>query len=142
MPKTNHLKYLKTYSSKNTTKLNRWAIQSFLNTIYDDGDLEELAHRYIQEKRDIPQDIENFFAGIKNRAPTSIRTMMSILKVFLMENNIELPQKFWKKLSRRVNGKRSRTEDRIPTIEELLEHMSTSRWKTIRNGSKNQKLEI
>jgi integrase len=119
MPNTNRLKYLETYSSENTTKIARWAIKSFLNIVYDDdGELEELATRYIQEKRDVGGDIQTFFAEIKHRPPTSIRTLVSNVRVFLMENDIELPKKFWKHLARRVKGK-AQTEDRIPTTEEL-----------------------
>jgi len=40
------------------------------------------------------------------------------VKTFLIENDIELPTKFWKRLSRRIKGN-AQTDDRIPTTDEL-----------------------
>jgi site-specific recombinase XerD len=52
--------------------------------------------------------------------------MLSNVKTFLIENDVELPQKFWRRLSRRVKGSRAATQDRVPTTQELktiLTHM-------------------
>ncbi len=119
MPLTNELLYLETYSSKGTVNFAKYAIRLFLLSVYGEGTLEELATKYIQEKRDPKPDIQMYFSTIKTRPPQSIRVLLSNLKTFLIENDIELPQKFWKGLSRRVRGNRARTQDRVPSTEEL-----------------------
>jgi hypothetical protein len=58
MPITNRLQYLGTYSSKSTTKNARYAIRLFLQTVYGEGTLEELAQRYFRENRDRKTDIQ------------------------------------------------------------------------------------
>jgi hypothetical protein len=55
---TNRLQYLGTYSSKSTTKNARYAIRLFLQTVYGEGTLEELAQRYFRENRDRKTDIQ------------------------------------------------------------------------------------
>ena len=47
----------------------RYAIRLFFQSIYGEGNLEELALRYIKEKRDPIKDIQNFFSEIKHRPP-------------------------------------------------------------------------
>lgn len=119
MPNTNHLKYLSMYSGKSSTSTAKYSIKLFLKSIYGDGNLEDLIARYFSEERDTEEDLKNFFVGIKHRPPTSIRTILSAVKIFLLENDIELSQRFWKRLKRRIRGNGTRTQDRIPSTKEL-----------------------
>ena len=119
MSKTNHLQYLETYSSDSTSNSSKYSIRSFLTSIYGKGNLEDLAKRYFQEKRDREIDIQNFFVTIKHRPPNSIRVVLSHVKTLNMENGIEFPQIFLRRLTRRIKGTKARTQDRTPTTEEL-----------------------
>jgi len=104
MSVTNQLQYLQTYSSKSTTKNAKYVIRLFLHSVYGEGTLEELAPQYFKEKREPKLDIQALFSEIKHRPPASIRVILSHIKIFLMENDVELATKFWKRLSRRIKG--------------------------------------
>jgi len=120
------LKYLETYSSKNTVRLYQTALRNFLTNIYEEGELEELAERYVSDQRDYKGDLQNFLARLNNRPPKTIRSYLSAVKTYLVENEIELSQKDWRHLTRRINGSMARTMDKVPSREELrriLAHM-------------------
>ncbi len=88
--------------------------------------LEEDSARYFSEKRDYEQDVKSFSIDIKNRAPKSRRLAISVVRVFLMENHVELSTLFWKRLNGRIHGNAGRTQDRVPSNPELrsiLTHM-------------------
>ena len=101
MQNINQLQYLKTYFSKSITNNARYSIRLFLFTIYGQGKIEDLAERYFKENRDIETYIQSFFAKIKHRPPISIRTILSRVKTFLIENEREIPQRFWKRLKQK-----------------------------------------
>jgi integrase len=91
--------------------------------------VEQLADKYFTENRDYEADIQRFQQSIAQRAPKTIRTCLAIIKSFLIENDVELSQRFWRRCSRRVRGSRPLTQDRIPTKEELreiLQHLPIS----------------
>ena len=113
------MQYIETYSSDSTSNSSKYSIRSFLTSIYGKGNLEDLAKRYFQEKRDREIDIQNFFVTIKHRPPNSIRVVLSHVKTLNMEKGIEFPQIFLRRLTRRIKGTKARTQDRTPTTEEL-----------------------
>ena len=114
------LDYLRQYSSKETIKAYRSALKNFFETVYGKREpLEELAERYFNETRDYNVDVQNFLANIKEFAPKSVRLKLTAIKVFLMENHVELPQSFWRKLRRRIRGNRALTLDKVPSNKEL-----------------------
>ena len=126
MEPNKHLLYLATYSSTSTVNNAKYALRLFLHSVYRKGKLEKLATRYIEEKRDPRKDLQNFFSEIKHRPPASIRVLISHTKTFFLENEIEIPQRFWRRLSRRIKGNTARTQDKVPSNEELkqiLRHM-------------------
>ena len=43
------------------------------------------------------------------------------MRVFFVENGVELSQRFWRHTTRRIRGSQARTIDRVPTIQELRE---------------------
>jgi len=87
-------------------------------TPLNEGELNNLADQYFSEKRDFEEDIENFLINIKERPPKTIRLYLSIVKTFLVENDIELPEKYWRRIRGRIKGGK-RTVDKPPTNEEL-----------------------
>jgi integrase len=123
-------KFLSNYQNNNTYNNHRKALTNYFTSIYgkfSPDQLDEMGDRYFTEQRDIEQDLQTFMAFMNKYAPLTQRNRMSSVRTFLMENNFELPQKFWKKLLRRIKGSRALTLDKIPSNKELrkiLTHMS------------------
>lgn len=114
--------FLKTFSSKKTIKTYRWCLNQFFKTIFKDfkeEDIENFAEKYLKEKRNYEEDIENFFSLIKEEPPKSIKLMLSVIRTFLIENGIEIKEQFWRRIRRRIKGARARTIDYVPSNEEL-----------------------
>lgn len=44
---------------------------------------------------------------------------MSVIRTFLLENEIEFPQLFWRHLGKRIKGNGARTQDAVPKNDEL-----------------------
>ena len=120
--------FLKMYRSQSTVNTYRWALTKFFETVYgeDEGKLEQHAERYFSEKRNVQEDVENFFAVIKDKPPKSIRLMVAAVRTFLIENDVELTQRFWRRLRKRVRGSRALTLDKVPSnieFRRMLMHM-------------------
>ena len=120
--------FLKMYGSKSTVKTYRWALSEFFKAVYgeNEGKVEEHGERYFMEKRNFQVDIQNFFAVIKGKPPKSIRLMLAAVRSFLIENDVELSTKFWRRLIGKVRGNRALTLDKVPSNRELrriLMHM-------------------
>jgi integrase len=113
--------FLKMYRSQNTVKAYKWALTEFFKSVYgeDEGRLEEHAERYFNEKRDVERDIQNFLAAINDKPPKSVRLMLAAVRTFLVENDVELPAKFWRRLIKRIRGSRALTLDKVPSNVEL-----------------------
>ncbi|MGD0329828.1 MAG: site-specific integrase [Nitrososphaeria archaeon] len=111
--------FLDMYSSKNTKASYLLSLKHFFNCIYGESKLEDQVEKYFSEKRDIEEDIDKFLQSISTKPPKSIRLMLSSVKVFLIENDIELSDKFWRRLNNRVKGTRALTLDKVPSNEEL-----------------------
>jgi len=120
--------FLRMYPSKKTVSTYRWALNEFFKVVYgeNEGKLEQHAERYFTEKRNVQGDIENFFVAIKEKPPKSVRLMLAAVRTFLVENDVELPQKFWRRLRVKVRGSRALTLDKVPSNVEfrrILMHM-------------------
>ncbi|MEM3384623.1 MAG: site-specific integrase [Nitrososphaeria archaeon] len=118
--------FLKMYRSKSTTKGYKVAIKHFFKTLYGEGDLEVQAEKYFSEKRNYEDDVERFFQTINDRPPKTIKHYLSAVKMFLLENGVDLSERFWRRLRRRIKGTRALTLDKVPSNEELrkiLSHM-------------------
>ncbi len=107
----------------------RQAIHNFFSSVYGEcslNQLDELAEKYFTENRDIQKDLEDFLAYIRDYAPLTKRNKVSSVRNFLVENDVELPQKFWRRLVRRIKGSRALTLDKVPSntgLRKLLTHM-------------------
>jgi integrase len=125
--------FLSDYTNLSTKRNHRIAITQFFESIYGVGfeptsldDLDEIAEKYFSTQRDYEKDIQTFMKSLNGQAPLTIKLKVSNIKTFLLENDIELPQKFWNKINRRIKGSRALTLDRIPTnteLKKLLLHM-------------------
>jgi len=121
--------FLDNYPNPSTNRNMRIAITNFFNAVYGEAkreQLDALAERYFREERDYEEDIQKFMKSLNGAAPLTIKLKVSNVKTFLLENDIELPQKFWNKINRRIKGSRALTLDRIPTnteLKQLLLHM-------------------
>ena len=114
------LDYLKQYSSESTVRSYESALKAFFEMVYGERDgLEELAERYFQEERDYEADVQNFLVRLKGLAPMSVKLKLSAIRVFLVENGVELSQRFWKRLRSRIKGSRALTIDKVPSNAEL-----------------------
>jgi len=71
------------------------------------------------EDRDYEADVKHYFASIKSRTPTSVKRCLSVIRVFLSENDIEFPNKFWRRLRAKKRGTRAVVQDHVPTNAEL-----------------------
>lgn len=120
--------FLKMYSSKSTVKVYKWALTEFFKVVYGENEshLEEHGERYFREQRNYEEDIQNFLVTIKDSPPKSIRLMLAAVKSFLVENDIELSVKFWRRLKGRIKGSRALTLDKVPSnleLRKIIMHM-------------------
>jgi integrase/exonuclease VII small subunit len=120
------LNWLETYSSKSTIRAYKWALENFFKALGFKASLEENAKTYFSQKRNYEEDLKIFFMNLKGKPPKSIDICLSAVKMFLMENGIELSALFWHRLKGRRKGKRALMLDKVPSNAELrriLSHM-------------------
>lgn len=117
-------KFLNQFSSANTIRVYKLALRGFFQTVYPELSLEEAAEKYFSDKRKVEQDLDNFFVQIKNRPPKTVRVFLSAVRSFLIENEVELPERYWRKLRSRKKGTRALTMDRVPSNAELKKIIS------------------
>ena len=78
------------------------------------------------EERQYERDLQRFVGDISDRPPKSQSLMISNAKTFLIENKVELPERFWRRLRGRMKGSRALTLNKVPSNQELkttLTHM-------------------
>ena len=121
------LKYLEQYESKTTVSNYKSCLRIFFKLIYGKTEpLEDLAKQYFSENRNYEEDVESLLSSMHGRPPKTVRHRIASVKVFLVENDVELNAKFWKRITGKIKGSRAWTEDRIPTQEEfrrILNHL-------------------
>lgn len=82
-------------------------------------------NEYFNKKRDYREDVNHYWGYIKDFPPKSRTTALSVIKMFLIEHEIEFPTIFWRKKIRRAKGKGAITQDKIPTpseLKQMLQH--------------------
>jgi integrase len=130
MPKVKN--FLDNYENPQTRRNFEVSIVKFFESVYyekieiTNSNLDEIAEQYFKENRNHRTDILIFLKSLNGLAPLTIKLKVSNVKTFLIENEVELPQKFWKKVQRRIKGSRALTLDRIPTnteLKQILLHM-------------------
>ena len=91
--------FLDLYPRPNTQSTYRYALKVFFREMYPDSDQNEyqLADRYMRDDRDYECDIQTYQQAIHSRPPKTVRSLLAAVKMFLIESDIELPQKFWRR---------------------------------------------
>jgi integrase len=112
--------FLRQYESSNTRKSYSAGIQQFLQIIYPSEqreDLDSLSERYLREDRNHRDDILTFKESLAGKAPKTMISRLNAVRVFLDENGIIFPKRFFNN----VNGKVTDpiTEESTPTNEQL-----------------------
>ena len=93
------------------------ALKKYFDTINKDP------NTYIKQKRQYSDeelesyetDIKYFWQQVKHMPPNTVRQYLSVIKVFLQEFYIDLPNKFWNSFKKRMKGTRTRVQDIVPT---------------------------
>jgi integrase len=112
-------KFLGLYTSPNTRKCYRYSLQHFFTAMYGKGDIYTQGDQYFSEDRSHEDDLNVFLNYLNGKPPKTIRLRLSVVRTFLSENDKEFPQKFWRRLNKRVKGSQARTMDRVPRNTEL-----------------------
>jgi len=117
MPK---LDYLEQFGSQSTVRAYKGALKDFFRILYGSSEpVEELAEKYFSERRNHEEDIQSFMVWLKGRPPKTVSLKLAAVRIFLMENGVELPQRYWRRLRGRIRGRRAITLDKIPSPAEL-----------------------
>lgn len=118
--------FLSQYQSEKTKHTYKWALGEYFKSVYGNDNLEENSDKYFAEKRDYEEDLKNFLQQINGKPPLTVRLMIAAAKSFLIENDVELPQKFWRAILRKVKGTRAATMDAPPSnnqLRRIITHM-------------------
>jgi len=120
LEKRKPLDFLKQYSGVSTKRNYKSAYRDLFQVVYGQRDpVEELAEKYVGESREHRQDIEDFLVSLKGMAPKTIRTKITAVRTFLIENDIDINTGFWTRISKRIKGSRALTIDQVPTHEQF-----------------------
>jgi len=116
----NVTEFLRQYESWQTRRSYKTGLKRFFNTIYPelkDENLDVLAKRYLGEDREYRKDILNFKDTLKDNAPKTKSSRLNAIRVFLDENGISFPKRFFKNLNGKVTE--AITWEDVPTNAEL-----------------------
>ena len=105
--------FLENYPSKNTKKAYRTHLANYFRILDIDPET------YFQKDRDYEADVKRASREIADRPPMSQKGMMSAIKVFLVEHNVELKERVWRSINRRRNGSHPISIEKIPTNQDL-----------------------
>jgi integrase len=127
-------KWLQTYDAPSTRGSYSALLKKFFLMIYPGEELNVAADQYMEERvKDLKKlrgDILEYWQLTRSLAPSSRLQSLSVLRTFLLDHDIELPDSFWKRFTRKMRGKtRPLQQDIIPTSEQLRQfflHMPIS----------------
>ena len=122
------------YKSPNTRRNYRAFLKKYFILFYEgakeDFNLEKAIEDYFEQDRNYESDMTQFWIAIQDQAPKSTRVMISVVKNFLEENEVEISNRLLKKINRARGSSRAITQDHLPTKEELrkiFSHMPRAR---------------
>jgi len=110
--------FLLNYHSKSTIHTYRCFLKRFFTGIDSDADT------YFNENRNYEADVKQFHHDLIDNPPKTIYTALTVVRVFLSENDIELSTKFWRGIRNRTKGSRAVTDDKVPSNLELKKILS------------------
>lgn len=110
--------FLLNYHSKSTINTYRCFLKRFFVGINSNPDT------YFNDNKDYETDVKQFHHSLIDNPPKTIYTALTVVRVFLSENDIELPAKFWRGIRNRTKGSRAVTDDKVPSNLELKKILS------------------
>ena len=122
--------WLNTFTSDWTKSQYKSYVKNFVDFIYKEGDVYELADRYLEDKRDdtvsIMRDIDRYWASTSRLVAKTRLNKMSGIKIFFRDNYVELPETFWRKFGTR--GQRPRPVSKemmldVRQIRSIISHL-------------------
>lgn len=130
--------FLQFYQYKSTQKSYKYCLKKFLSFLYphmptsaknvfDCATLDVIAQRFLTEPRNYERDILNYIVFMKEAAPKTLSTHLTVIRTFMLDHDVALSARFWHRLRRKVPKARARTRDKAPSTEELaliLHHSS------------------
>jgi len=111
-----NLEYLSQFESRSTVRAYKAALKKFFQIIYSEQEpnLEQLSQQYFNEHRNFEADVQTFAVALKEAPPKTRRLYLTAVKIFLLENGVELPQLFWRRLKGRIKGSQPISEEAVP----------------------------
>lgn len=116
----NITKFLRQYENQSTRNSYKTGLKLFFKSVYPalkGEDLDSLSERYLTEDRDHREDMMNFKDSLRDKAPKTVGSRLNAVKVFLDENCINFPKRFFKNMNGKVTE--AITEEKVPSNEEL-----------------------
>lgn len=77
-----------------------------------------------KELKSYENDVTLFWRKIKDKPPLTVRQYIGVIRVFLQDNYVDLPKKFWKSFKKRKKGSRTIIQDIVPTREQFKKIIS------------------
>jgi len=112
--------FLDQCKNEKTTRAYRGAVRDLFESEFGEArNLDQQAEEYFSPDRDYEEGVKRFLQSIDELAPKTVRLKISAVKMFLIENDVELGQKFWRRLKRKIKGSRALTIDKVPSNEEI-----------------------
>jgi integrase len=122
--------FLGLYKNTGTKQTYKHIIKAYLQTMYPNNQelknlrvsiesLNTALDRYFESKRDHLADIQAFQSAIGERPPKTVRLYIACIRSLLIENDIELSQRFWRRVNGRIKGTRAQTHDHVPSHTEF-----------------------
>jgi len=99
--------FLAQYQHENTREAYRSSLKRFFRMIYPDSEgisLDDLSLRYLGEDRDYRHDMLLFRENLSRSAPLTSFQRMTAIRIFLEENNITFPKRFFKMIDDILNS--------------------------------------
>jgi len=105
--------FLNKFPSPHTKAVYKSFLKKYFKLIKTDPEI------YFSEERNYKKDIELFLKSLQGKPPMTIRTKISCIRTFLSENDVDFKEKYWKGISKRIQGSKPWTEKQVPTPKQL-----------------------
>lgn len=118
--------FLKNFS-QSTQNTYKSVLKKYFKTLKKNPDsyIKNDKRRYTVKELDIYEnDVTQFWQNLKELPPNTVYSYLACIKVFLSDNYIDFPNKFWKKFKTRTKGSRAVVEDIVPTRKQFKKMLS------------------
>jgi len=108
-------KFLARYKSKSTQTTYGCLLRKYFSYYNVNPD------QYFSDGRNYQEDVEGFFKTMENAPAKTFNVQLSVIKKFLMRNDVELKSYIWEDLKNLRTGIKAVTIDKAPTNQQLKE---------------------